>query len=81
MRERWLNNLDPNLNLGPWSDVENQMLLQKFDEYGSCEHKTNAHHLCRGTGHWQVLYERCNGSERSNAALWFGVECHGGLQL
>jgi hypothetical protein len=39
MRERWLNNLDPSLNLGPWSDTENQMLLAKYDEFGSAWRK------------------------------------------
>ena len=33
-RERWLNYLDPNLNKSEWTDEEDKLLYQKFDELG-----------------------------------------------
>ncbi|MDR0625515.1 MAG: hypothetical protein LBF72_03720 [Holosporales bacterium] len=33
-KERWRNYLNPLINKGPWSGEEENLLLQKFDQYG-----------------------------------------------
>ena len=33
-RERWYNHLDPNIRRGPWSDEENEVILQAFAQMG-----------------------------------------------
>lgn len=35
MRERWRNNLDPELKTTEWTEDENTMLVKKHDLYGS----------------------------------------------
>ena len=33
-RERWMNHLDPNLNLGPWTPEEDQLLINRHKDLG-----------------------------------------------
>jgi len=35
-RERWVNNLDPSINKGPWTPQEDQMMIQLHAEIGPC---------------------------------------------
>lgn len=34
-RERYINYLNPSVNKNPWTEYEDQLLLEKFNEYGS----------------------------------------------
>ena len=34
-RERWFNQLDPSLNKGPWTEVEDEILIRAQGEYGN----------------------------------------------
>ena len=34
-RERWRNHLDPSVSRQPWTEEENEMLLQRYEKYGS----------------------------------------------
>ena len=34
-RERWRNNLDPSVSRAPWTEEENEILLKRYDHYGS----------------------------------------------
>lgn len=35
-RERWVNYLSPNIRNDPWTDTEDQLLLEKINEMGRC---------------------------------------------
>lgn len=34
-RERWRNHLDPSVSRHPWTEEENELLLQRYEQYGS----------------------------------------------
>lgn len=34
-KERWMNYLCPSINMDPWSDAEDSLLLEKYAEYGA----------------------------------------------
>ena len=34
-RERWRNHLDPSVSRQPWTEEENETLLQRYEKYGS----------------------------------------------
>lgn len=35
-RERWLNYLNPSIRTGPWTEIEDDLLLEKVNELGRC---------------------------------------------
>jgi hypothetical protein len=35
-RNRWLDHLDPSINIGPWSEQEDNALVDAHDDLGNC---------------------------------------------
>lgn len=42
-RERWVNHLDPNINRGPWTDEEDNLLIELHEKYGNSWTKISDH--------------------------------------
>ena len=58
-RERWKNYLNPDLRLDPWTFEEDQLLIQKYSEFGSHWNKISKFFINRSDNsirnRWQML--------------------------
>ena len=58
-RERWKNYLNPELRCDPWSHEEDQLLIQKYNEFGSHWNKISKFFINRSDNsirnRWQML--------------------------